>query len=207
MVLRTASHKVSSHQTRDFECFADRCNIPWNLPTSFHSGLIATILQMSLDTTHCSLSNPMCFWSVLCWRTMIPGKIFTGLAKFQWIVSVNDFWFPGRLQELLQALLCFLRSFCFTWVWLYPLCCPVLCHYSVSKIVSRFTSFIKNFVSDPLLLNHQNVPLWARLYQHVFCKKPFTFFGSQAYVAISVLRDVSEDTMLARYHLCSPLWR
>ena len=34
---------------------------------------------------------------------MILGKIFTGFAKFQGIVSVNDFWLPIRLQELLQA--------------------------------------------------------------------------------------------------------
>ena len=25
---------------------------------------------------------------------------------------------------------------------------------------------------DPQVVNHQNVPLWARLYQSVFCKKP-----------------------------------
>ena len=34
---------------------------------------------------------------------MIPGEIFTGFAEFQGIVSVNDFWFPIGLQELLQA--------------------------------------------------------------------------------------------------------
>ena len=43
---------------------------------------------------------------------MIPGKIFTSFAQFQGIVSVNDFRLPIRLQELLQAPLCFLRSFC-----------------------------------------------------------------------------------------------
>ena len=42
---------------------------------------------------------------------MIPGKIFTGLAEFQGIVSVNDFWLPRRLQELLWDLLGLLRSF------------------------------------------------------------------------------------------------
>ena len=52
---------------------------------------------------------------------MIPGKIFTRFAKFQGIVSANDFRLPCRLQDFLQAPLCFLRSFCFTWVWLYPL--------------------------------------------------------------------------------------
>ena len=44
---------------------------------------------------------------------MIPGKIFTSFAKFQRIVSVNDFRLPSRLQELLQASLCLLRSFRF----------------------------------------------------------------------------------------------
>ena len=37
---------------------------------------------------------------------MIPRKIFTGFAKFQGIVSVNDFGLPIWLQELLQAPLC-----------------------------------------------------------------------------------------------------
>ena len=62
-------------------------------------------------SAYCSLSNPICFRSVWCRRTMIPGKIFTGFAKFQGIVSVNDFRLPIRLRELLQAPLCFLRIF------------------------------------------------------------------------------------------------
>ena len=66
-----------------------------------------------LDSTHCLLSDPITFRSVLCWRRMIPGKILTGFAKFYCIVSVNDFGFPCRLQELLQVLLRFLWSFCF----------------------------------------------------------------------------------------------
>ena len=32
-------------------------------------------------SAHCSLSNPICFRSVWCRRTMIPGKIFTSFAK------------------------------------------------------------------------------------------------------------------------------
>ena len=54
---------------------------------------------------------------------MIPGKIFTGFAKFQGIVSVNDFRFPR-----------------------WPRCCQVLHHYNVSMIMSWFTSFTQNFV-------------------------------------------------------------
>ena len=64
-------------------------------------------------SAYCSLSNPFCFRSVWCRRAMIPGKIFTGFAKFQGINSVNDFRLPIGLQELLQASLGFLWSFCF----------------------------------------------------------------------------------------------
>ena len=34
---------------------------------------------------------------------------------------------------------------------------------------------------DPLLSNHPNVPLWARLYRCVFCKKPLKFCFSSRY--------------------------
>ena len=84
--------------------------------------------------------------SVWCRRTMIPGKIFTGFAKFQGIVSVNDFRLPVRLQELLQAPLCFLRSFCFARIRLDPLGGQFLHHDCISMIVSRFTTFTENFV-------------------------------------------------------------
>ena len=72
-------------------------------------------------SAHCSFSNPICFWSVWCWRKMFPGKIFTSSAKFQGIASVNDFGLPCWLQELLQTPLCFLRSFCFARICLEPL--------------------------------------------------------------------------------------
>ena len=85
-----------------------------------------------------------------------------------------------RPQEILQALLRFLGSFCFTSVWLYPLCCQVFYHYSVSIIVSRFTSFTENFVIRSCRII-QNVPLWARLYQCVFCKEPLWFWFSGRY--------------------------
>ena len=63
-----------------------------------------------LNSAHC---NSISLRSVWCRRAMIPGEIFTSFAKFKGIVSVNDFGFPGRLQELLQALFRFLRSFLF----------------------------------------------------------------------------------------------
>ena len=43
-------------------------------PFFIQTWLIATGLQMSLfHAAECSFGNPMCFWSVRCWRTMIPG--------------------------------------------------------------------------------------------------------------------------------------
>ena len=88
--------------------------------------LIQTWLQQCCRRTffhsaHCSFTNLIRFPSVWYWRTMIPGKIFTGLAKFQGIVSVNYFRLPNRLQELMPAPLCFLRSFCFVRIRLDPL--------------------------------------------------------------------------------------
>ena len=76
----------------------------------------------------CSLNNPICFRSMWCWRTLIPGKVFTGFAKCWGMVNINDFSFPRRLQELLQALLCFLRSFCFARIRLDPLGGRILHH-------------------------------------------------------------------------------
>ena len=46
-----------------------------------------------LHSTHCSLSSPICFWSVWRWRTMIPGEILTRLAEILKMCHVNDFGF------------------------------------------------------------------------------------------------------------------
>ena len=45
-------------------------------------------------------SSTVCFGSMECWRAMIPWKIFTGFATFQWAVSVNDFRLFWRLVKL-----------------------------------------------------------------------------------------------------------
>ena len=76
--------------------------------------------------------------------------------------------------------MCFLRSFCFAWVWLYPLCCQILYHHGITMIVPWFTFLTENFVIrcdqvTPI------VPLWARLYQYVLCKKPLLFSSSSRY--------------------------
>ena len=77
---------------------------------------------------------------------MIPGEIFTSFAEFQGIVSVNDFRLPIRLQELLQAPLCFLRSFYFARISLDPLSGEILHHDCISVIVSRFAIVTEDLV-------------------------------------------------------------
>ena len=55
-------------------------------------------------------------------------------------INVIDFWFPRRLQELLRALLRFLRSFCFTWVWLILLSCQILyTTFEQPELMKRYT--------------------------------------------------------------------
>ena len=81
VVLRTASHKVSSHQTIDLECFAENNNIPWNPPTIFHPDLIATVPQMSLPLFHALLSQqshvfPICVVLTYNDSRIIPRKTF-----------------------------------------------------------------------------------------------------------------------------------
>ena len=110
---------------------------------------------------------------------MIPGKIFTSLAIFQGIVSVNDFRLPIRVQELLQAPLCFLNSFCFARIRLGPLGSQVLHHNCISTIVSRFTPFTENIV------------IGCNQITKIFCTSARCpcDFGPLADLAISVFRE------------------
>ena len=129
---------------------------------------------------------------------MIPGKIFTGFAKFQGIVSVTDFRLPVRLQELLQASLCFLRSFCFARIRLDPLGGQVLHQDCISMIVSRFTIFTENFV----ICCNQITKIFCTRYDSAFlasardpCK-----FRPVTDLAISVLREVNISTVFTQIH-------
>ena len=115
MVAQIVSHMVSSHQTRDHGRFADRYSIPWNLPTNFHLDPIATIRQWCLLLL-CALlfqQSHTFFRSVWCRRTMIPGKIFTGFAKFEGIVYVIDLRFSYLAPRFFASSLVFPEKFLF----------------------------------------------------------------------------------------------
>ena len=127
---------------------------------------------------------------------MIPGEIFTNLAKFQGIVSVNDFWLPFRLQELLQ--LCFLKSFCFARIRLDPLGGQVLHRNCISMIVSRFTTFTENFVIG----SNQITKIICTKYgsTNTSSARGPCDFGPLADLAISVFREVSINNVYPNPH-------
>ena len=170
---------------------------------SFRPDCNNTADVLFFHSAHCSLSNPICFRSVWCRRAMIPGKIFTGFAKFQGIVCVNDFWFRRRLQELHYALLRLLGSFCFAWVGLYPLCCQILYHHDISMIVTRFTFFTENSV----IRSYQITKIFWSGHDctSTSSARGPCYFRLQADLAVLIFREVGADAVLARarFHSCS----
>ena len=127
---------------------------------------------------------------------MIPGKIFTSFAKFQGTVSVNDYRLPIRLQELLQAPLCFLRSCCFARIRLDPLGGQVLHHDCISMIVSRFTVFTENLVICCYLVTK----FFSSRYGFAIASSAWgpCNFGPFTDLAISVSREMSINTVLTQ---------
>ena len=129
---------------------------------------------------------------------MIPVNISTSLNKFQGTVSVNDFRFPIRLQELLQAPFGFPRSFCFARIRLDPLGGQVLHHDCTSVIVSRFTTFTDNFVIGC----NQIIKIFCTRFDSTntsSARSPCDF-GSLADLTISVFWELSINTVLTQIH-------
>ena len=122
---------------------------------------------------------------------MIPGQIFTSFAKFLGIVSVNDFWFPRRLQELLQAPFCFLRCFCF--------CTDRIESVELPNLAPPRTAY--------RLFRHSQICCYQVTYffcsrygcASAFSAKNPRYLGRHADAAVSVLREVSVK------HCASPI--
>ena len=122
---RVILNKWTKRNDRSFEWFP-KTSLVWSFPirqeilnvsqigTAFHQFSSRPDCNNTAEVPSFTLrTDPICFWSMWCRRAMIPGEIFTSFAEFQGIVSVNDFRLPIGLQELLQASLGFLWSFCF----------------------------------------------------------------------------------------------
>ena len=136
---------------------------------------------------------------------MIPGEIFTCFTEFQGIVSVNDFRLPLGFQELLQALLCFLRSSCSTRIRLDLLSGQVLHHDCTSVIVSRSTIFTENLV----ICCYQVTKICGSRYGFAIASsaRGSCNFGPFTDLAISVFGKMSINTVFAQIltSLCSRL--
>ena len=176
MVSQNVFHRASSHQTRDLECFADSSNIPWNPLTILCPDLIATILQRCLLPL-CALLFLQCHLFLICVALtnndsrkdlhktcQIPKKC---QCKWLWVsslaprTSLNSSGSPGKFL------------FCTGMIeihWVAKSLPPQHIHdcYAIHFLHWEFlwSAVIKS----------QNFTLWARLYQHVFCKKPSCFF-------------------------------
>ena len=135
----------------------------------------AEVPSFSLRTALSAI--PIRFWSVWCRRTMIPGRIFTGFAKFQGICQCKmTLGFHIWLQELLQAPLCFLRSFGF--------CTHTTGSIGLPSPAPRlhiddcFEIHIYHWeLCDLLLSSHQKFLHEVRLRQRVFCTEPSLFWS------------------------------
>ena len=110
--------------------------------------------------------------------------------------SVNDFRLPIWLQELLQASLCFLRSFCFARIRLDPLGGQVLHHDCILMILSRFTTFTENFV----ICCYQVTKIYSSRYGSTIVSSaqgPCNF-GPLTDPTVSVFRGISINTVLTQ---------
>ena len=127
---------------------------------------------------------------------MIPGKIFTSVAKFQGIVSVSDFRLPVWLQTLLQAPLCCLRSFCFARIRLDPVGGQVLHHDCTSVIVSRFAIVTEDLV----ICCYQVTKSFSTRYGFAIASSAWgpCNFGPFTDLAISVFREVNMNTVFTQ---------
>ena len=136
---------------------------------------------------------------------MIPGDIFTSFAGFQRSVSVNDFWLRIWLQELLQASLSFLWSFCLARIRLDPLGVQDLHHDCMSMIVSRLA-----IVTEDLVIGcNQITKFFSSRYGFAFASSTWgpCNFGPFTDLAISVFRKMSINTVLTQIWvltLCLP---
>ena len=126
-------------------------------PCSIQAWLQQYCRRPFLYSAYRSFNNTIRLGSMRCWRTTIPWYVFTGFAKFQCVVSINDFRLFRRLEKLAWTPFRLLRSFRFARIRLYPLSGYILYNDCFSVTVSRFTALIENFVI--LLLSSHRICL------------------------------------------------
>ena len=113
-----------------------------------------------------------------------------------------------RVQQCWQTFFRLMWRFCFARIRLNPLSGKILYHGSVPVIVSGFTSLIEDFV----IRRNQITILFCtkKSFANVSSAKSLCHFGSQADVAISLFREVSENTVppwfCCHFHKMFQVW-
>ena len=206
MVFRTASYWVSSHQTRDLECFANSSNIPWNPPTIFHPDLIATILQTSCLLFCVPLFQQYHSFLICVALTYNDSRIdlhkicqILGNCQCKWLLVssstlrtfVSSFPFPGKFSFYKGKIV----------------------STELPRLVPRQRiddcfeiHILHKELCDLLLLNHQNFRSGHDCTGASSARNPY-YFRPQTDIAIPVFREMSEDVVFTRYHFCSRLQR
>ena len=120
-----------------------------------------------------------------------PSHAFPNSIEFS---VFSTFESVRRLQEFWQTSIRLMWRFCFTRIRLNPLSSKILYHDSVPVIVSWFTSLIEDFVIGC----NQVTKLFCtrQSFASASSARNPCYFGSQAYVAISVFWEVSVNTVL-----------
>ena len=189
-------------------------------PTDKRSSMFRRKVKHSSESAHHFSSRPDCNNTALCVLLSQDLPLFPicvvstyndsrkdlhKLCQINGIVSVNDFRIPFGFQELFQAPVRFLRSFCFARVRLDPLGGQVLHHDCISVIVSRFTTFTENFVICCTQL--------AKIFRTRYDSANASFargrcdFGPLEDLAIVVFREVSINTVFTQIHTSRRLQR
>ena len=169
---------------RGFAIRWEICNIS-QIGVAFHGICPPIFIQTWLQqygrsaffySAHCSFSNPICFRSVWCWRAMIPGKIFTGFAEFQGIVSVNELLVSFLAPRTFASSFVFPAKFLFctetTGSIGWPRPAPRLHIDDCFEIHNFHWEFC-----DLLLSSHQNFLHEVRLRHCVFCTGPMWYWS------------------------------
>ena len=204
MVLQTASHKVSSRQTRDLECFADSSGFQSNPHTIRFPDQTAIAPHMSLLSLCALLVRQSHLFLICVVLTYNDSRIIhrktcqnprNCQCKGLLVSSSAPRTSSSSSGSLGKILIC--TGMIVSTV--LPSLVPPRHIDDCSAI-----HFLYRELCDLQYSNHPNVPLLARLYQHVFCKKPF-YFLLQADITIWVLRKVRIHTVRTRtrFHYCS----
>ena len=145
---------------------------PWNPPTIRYPDLIATAPQTSLLSLYA-----LHFWK---------SHLFPDLCgvDVQWFQDTASQDLPNSCKWLLASSSAPATSVSSSWSpGKFLFCTGRTVTTGLPSLVPPrriddwcVIHFLHWELCDPQSLNHQNFPLWARLYQHVFCKKPLLLF-------------------------------